>query len=179
MLLLCQRDSIPCTHPQHHRHQTTTTEDSNYQQHAPIKTAKQVHTFLGLVRYYRKFIKDFAKMAKSLTLLTCHKAKFEWTPTNHTVFMMLKEAIVQAPILCYPDPARRNIVYMMHWMMHVEQTFTGTWWNQIPNSILISHLHWNTKEVEHPRTGSLQSILCYYQMELLPSRIWYHSPQWS
>ena len=25
--------------------------------------------------------------------------------------MMLKEAIIQAPILCYPDPTRRYIVY--------------------------------------------------------------------
>ena len=39
----------------------------------PPKTAKQVHIFLGLVIYYRKFIKDFTKMAKPLTLLTCHK----------------------------------------------------------------------------------------------------------
>ena len=59
----------------------------------PLKTAKQVQTFLGLVGYYRKFIKDFAKMTKPLTLLTHHKAKFEWTPAHHTAFMMLKEAI--------------------------------------------------------------------------------------
>ena len=78
--------------------------------HSP-KTAKQVCTFLGLVRYYRKFIKDFAKMAKPLTLLTHHKDKFEWTPTHHTAFMMLKEAIIQAPIPCYPDPTRKYIVY--------------------------------------------------------------------
>ena len=52
------------------------------------------------------------KMAKPLTLLTHHKAKFEWTPTHHTVFMLLKEAIIQAPILCYPDPARRYTVCM-------------------------------------------------------------------
>ena len=51
-------------------------------------------------------------MAKPLTLLTCHKAKFEWTSTHHTAFMTLKEAIIQAPILCYPDPARRYIVYI-------------------------------------------------------------------
>ena len=36
----------------------------------PPRTPKQVHAFLGLVRYYRKFIKDFAKIAKPLTLLT-------------------------------------------------------------------------------------------------------------
>ena len=42
--------------------------------HLP-RTAKQVHAFLGLIRYYRKFIKNFAMMAKPLTLLTCQKAK--------------------------------------------------------------------------------------------------------
>ena len=50
-------------------------------------------------------------MTKLLTLLTHHKAKFEWTPVCHTAFMMLKEAIIQAPILCYPDPKSRYIVY--------------------------------------------------------------------
>ena len=39
--------------------------------HSP-KTAKQVCIFLGLVRYYRKLIKDFVKMAKPLTFLTCY-----------------------------------------------------------------------------------------------------------
>ena len=67
----------------------------------PPKTAKQVCTFLGLVGYYREFIKALTKIAKLLTSLTHHKAKFEWTPTHHTAFMMLKEAIIQAPILCY------------------------------------------------------------------------------
>ena len=81
----------------------------------PPKTGKQVHTFLELVGYYRKFIKDFAKMARLLTLLTHHKAKFEWTPVHHAAFMMLKEAIIQAPILCYPDPAGRYIVYTDAW----------------------------------------------------------------
>ena len=78
--------------------------------HLP-KTAKQVCTFIGLVGDYRRFIEDFTKMAKLLTLLTHHKTKFEWTPVHHTAFMMLKEAIIQTPILHYPDPARRYIVY--------------------------------------------------------------------
>ena len=77
----------------------------------PLKTAKQVCAFLGLVAYYRKFIKDFVKMSKPLTLFTHHKAKFKWTPEHHKTFKTLKEAIIQAPIICYPDPARRYIVY--------------------------------------------------------------------
>ena len=51
-------------------------------------------------------------MAKPLTLLTHHNAKFEWRPAHHTAFMTLKGAITQAPILCYPDSTRRYIVYM-------------------------------------------------------------------
>ena len=62
----------------------------------PPETAKEICTFLGLVRYFRKFIKVFAQMAKPLTLLTHRKARFEWTPTHHTGHMMLKEAIIQA-----------------------------------------------------------------------------------
>ena len=77
----------------------------------PPTTPKQVRAFLGLVRYYRKFIKGFAKIAKPLTLLTRQQVKFEWTSVHHTAFLHLKEAIVQAPILCYPNPDRKYIVY--------------------------------------------------------------------
>ena len=57
------------------------------------------YVFLRLVGYYRKFIKNFAKIAKPLTLLTCQQVKFDWTPTHHEAFLKLKESIIQAPIL--------------------------------------------------------------------------------
>ena len=57
----------------------------------PPKTAKQVCTFLGLTGDYRKFIKNFAKMAKPSILLTCMKAEFEWTRVHHAAFLTLKE----------------------------------------------------------------------------------------
>ena len=72
---------------------------------------KQVRAFLGLVGYYRKFIKAFAKIAKPLTLLTRQQVKFDWTSEHHTAFLHLKEAIVQGPILHYPNPEKRYIVY--------------------------------------------------------------------
>ena len=77
----------------------------------PPTTPKQVRAFLGLVRYYRKFIKGFAKIAKPLTLLTRQQAKLKWTPVHLTTFLHLKEAIVQAPILHYPNPDKKEIVY--------------------------------------------------------------------
>ena len=63
--------------------------------HLP-KTAKQVCAFLGLVAYYRKFIKNFVKMAKPLTLSTHQKAKFEWTSVHHTAFLMLRDTVTQS-----------------------------------------------------------------------------------
>ena len=72
---------------------------------------KQVRAFLGLVGYYRKFIKGFAKIAKPLTLLTRQQVKFKWTPEHQAAFVHLKAAIVQAPISYYPNPNKTYIVY--------------------------------------------------------------------
>ena len=77
----------------------------------PPTTSKQVHAFLGLVGYYRKLIKDFAKIAKPLTLLTRQQVKFEWTTAHHEAFLILKDSIIQEPILWYPNPSKKYIVY--------------------------------------------------------------------
>ena len=77
----------------------------------PPTTPKQVQAFLGLVGYFRKFIKNFAKIAKQLTLLTRQQVKFDWTPSHHTAFLTLKEAIIQALILHYPNSNKGYIIY--------------------------------------------------------------------
>ena len=74
----------------------------------PPTTPKQVRAFLGLVGYYRKFIRRFAKIAKPLTLLARQQVKFDWTPEHQEAFIHLKEAIVQAPILHYPKPKQNR-----------------------------------------------------------------------
>ena len=77
----------------------------------PPTTPKQVCAFLGLVGSYRKFIKNFTKIAKPLTLLTRQQVKFEWTPEHQEAFTKLKDSIIQAPILQYPDPSKSYTVY--------------------------------------------------------------------
>ena len=44
-------------------------------------------------------------------MLTRQQVKFEWTSVHHTAFLHLKEAIVQAPILHYPNSDKKYIVY--------------------------------------------------------------------
>ena len=44
-------------------------------------------------------------------MLTQQQVMFEWTSVYHTAFLHLKEAIIQAPILCYPNPNKKYIVY--------------------------------------------------------------------
>ena len=77
----------------------------------PPTTPKQVRAFLRLVGYYRKFIKGFAKIAKPLTLLTRQQVKFDWISEHQAAFIHLKDAIVQAPILHYPNPNKTYIIY--------------------------------------------------------------------
>ena len=55
----------------------------------PPKMPKQALALLGLVVYYRKFIKNFVKIAKPLTLLTCQQVKFDWTLTHYDAFLTL------------------------------------------------------------------------------------------
>ena len=114
----------------------------------PPTTPKQVLAFLGLVGYYKKFIKNFAKIAKPLTLLTHQQVKFDWIPTHHEAFLHLKESITQAPLLCYPDHNKRYTVYT-----NASDDTCGAQLSQehmmVQNCLSLAHFFGNTKEMEH------------------------------
>ena len=111
MSLLLQRNSIFGTYFEHKTYPPPALRDTGYSEDAPPTTPKQVHAFLRLGGYYRKFIKDFPKTAKPLTLLTRQQVKFEWTPAHNEAFLKYKGSIIQALILWYPNPSKRYIVY--------------------------------------------------------------------
>ncbi|GJS20756.1 hypothetical protein Tco_0449388 [Tanacetum coccineum] len=52
----------------------------------PPKTPTEIRSFLGLARYYRRFIVNFLKIAKPLTLLTQTNQKFEWGDEQENAF---------------------------------------------------------------------------------------------
>ncbi|XP_028075293.1 uncharacterized protein LOC114277594 [Camellia sinensis] len=47
---------------------------------------REVRSFLGLARYYRRFVQDFSKIATTLTQLTQKGATFEWTEQREIAF---------------------------------------------------------------------------------------------
>ncbi|GJX34411.1 putative reverse transcriptase domain-containing protein [Tanacetum coccineum] len=53
-------------------------------------TPTEVRQFLGLAGYYRRFIKDFSKIAKSLTELTQKNKKYIWGEDQESAFQLLK-----------------------------------------------------------------------------------------
>ena len=63
------------------------------------QSAQEVQQFLGLANYYRRFIKDFATMAKPLYWLTERGVTFTWTPECKSTFNFLKTWLTAAPIL--------------------------------------------------------------------------------
>ena len=70
----------------------------------PIPSCKrEVQQFLGLANYYRRFVADFAKIAKPLHKLTEKTATFTWDDECQTSFERLRSSLVTAPILAFPD----------------------------------------------------------------------------
>ena len=90
------------------------------------KTPKEVHSFVGLASYYRRFIPNFAKWAGPLHALIVPASfkqkirrgemkksdlpEFQWTPACQEGFDQLKKALTEAPVLAYPDYSKPFIL---------------------------------------------------------------------
>ncbi|GKD47191.1 putative reverse transcriptase domain-containing protein [Tanacetum coccineum] len=67
------------------------------------ESSTEIRSFLGLAGYYRRFIENFSKIAKPLTLLTQKNKTYVWGDKQDEAFRILKEKLCNAPVLALPD----------------------------------------------------------------------------
>jgi len=70
----------------------------------------ELRTFLGLVGYYWQYIPGFAGVAQPVNRLTAKGVQWQWTHEEQQAFNHLKQRLMVAPILTYPDPAKEYIL---------------------------------------------------------------------
>ena len=69
----------------------------------PPVNIRGIHSFLGHVGFYRRFIKDFSHIARPLTNLLAKDVPFEFDDACLKSFNILKKALISAPIIQPPD----------------------------------------------------------------------------
>ena len=67
-------------------------------------TVKQLHSFLGAVNYYSKFIPNMADITKHLYKLIEKNAIWEWKNECDNSFQVLKQRLSESPVLSMYDP---------------------------------------------------------------------------
>jgi len=67
------------------------------------KNVKDVRKFLGLANYYRRFIKDFAQVARPMNILMQKDEKWQWKEAQQQAFNELKQVFTTKPVLAAPD----------------------------------------------------------------------------
>jgi len=67
------------------------------------KNIKDIRKFLDLANYYRRFIKDFVKVARPMNMLTRKDMKLWWGEEQEQAFNEIKRIFMTRPVLAAPD----------------------------------------------------------------------------
>ena len=69
----------------------------------PLTSFKGIRRFLGHVKFYRRFIKDFSKISNPLCMLLEHEKPFSFDENYLKAFVKMKRALVIVPVIVTPD----------------------------------------------------------------------------
>jgi hypothetical protein len=77
----------------------------------PPTSVHQIHSFLGLAGYYRRFIPDFSRIVKPMTELLKKEIKFSWNEKCKEAFHTLRAHLTTTPVLAQPDNSKPFDIY--------------------------------------------------------------------
>ena len=69
----------------------------------PSTTVKGIRSFLGHAGFYRRFVRDFSKIARPLCRLLEKDSKFNFDESCENSSAEIKSRLVEAPIMAKPD----------------------------------------------------------------------------
>jgi hypothetical protein len=69
----------------------------------------EIHSFLGLVRYYKRFIEGFFMIATPLMQLTRKDKKWVWSKECEESFQELKKMLITEGFVIYSDASRKGL----------------------------------------------------------------------
>jgi hypothetical protein len=76
----------------------------------PLTTVKGIQSFLGFCNFYRRFIRDYGRIAKPLSNLVRKDTPFAFGTTCLDAFEELKCRLTNTPILAHYDMSRESIL---------------------------------------------------------------------
>ena len=72
---------------------------------------QKVRSFLGLVGYYRRFVKGFSMTAAPMTRLLQKNVKYEWSEKCQRSFDKLKAFLTEAPVLTQLTCGKEYVIF--------------------------------------------------------------------
>ena len=128
---------------------------------------RHVKSYLGLVAYFRKFIRSISQITAPLRELLKDGVRFKWTPECQKSFDTLKDALTTAPILALPNFKRR-------FSLHTDASYTGLSYILMQKdhqerervicyggrSLKPNETHWTVSEIEC--LAIIEGVKCYH-----------------
>ena len=99
------------------------------------RSVKEVRSFTGLCSYFRRSVKDFSKIASPLYNLTKKDVKFVWDDKCAEAFHTLKNGLIKAPVLKFPDFDKEFILHSDGCLTGIGFFLTQVDENNIPHPI--------------------------------------------
>ncbi|CAM8892834.1 unnamed protein product [Rhodiola kirilowii] len=94
----------------------------------PPRDVRGIRSFLGHADFYRRFIKDFSKIARPLTNLLCNDTKFQFDEECLLAFEKLKKTLARLPLfnlrigICHLSSCVMQVIMLLEWSLDKEWT---------------------------------------------------------